>query len=123
MGVQRQATPGLLVTTIAIILLAIATYSVPWFNAIYILKIEVSGGTKSGYFTFGVLGYCAHINGTGCTTPRVGYKFGLSSVYHVLLSVTDDHQIRVSCCKIRLSKSLTYFPGGLPGHSYRILLP
>jgi hypothetical protein len=99
MGIIRPATPGFLVTLIATVLLAVVSFSVPYFHSIFFLKasLAVEGVSVSlvgsrlhvsvmliihfmmqGSVTFGTLGYCLTLpNGTTCSKPSVGYEFGV----------------------------------------------
>lgn len=74
---MRPATPGFLVTLIATVLLAVVSFSVPWFKSVYFLKASLSVEGIDGSITFGVLGYCLELNnGTTCSKAQVGYKLG-----------------------------------------------
>lgn len=76
---MRPATPGFLVTLAATILLAVVSFSVPWFKSVYFLKASLSVEGIDGTITFGVLGYCLELsNGTTCSKATVGYKLGAS---------------------------------------------
>ena len=78
MGLLRPATPGFLVTLAAAVLLAIVSFSVPYFKSIYFLKASLSDQGINGSITFGTLGYCLELaNGTTCTKPKVGYELGM----------------------------------------------
>ena len=86
---MRPATPGFLATLIATILLAIVSFSVPWFKAIYLLKASLSAQGINGSITFGVLGYCLELNnGTTCSKASVGYELGEPSAPITGLSIT-----------------------------------
>lgn len=77
---MRPATPGFIVTLLATILLAIVSFSVPWFKFVYFLKASLSAGGNNGTITFGVLGYCVQLsNGTTCSKPSIGYELGKTS--------------------------------------------
>ncbi|KAL4241701.1 pH-response regulator palI/RIM9 [Abortiporus biennis] len=81
MSIIRPATPGFLVTLTATILLAIVTFSVPYFKSVYFLKASLSVEGISGSVTFGVLGYCLQLpNGTTCSKPSVGYQLDINSL-------------------------------------------
>jgi hypothetical protein len=72
---MRPATPGFIVTVLAAILLAVVSFSVPWFKSIFFLKASLAVEGVSGSITFGVLGYCLELNnGTTCSKPTVGYE-------------------------------------------------
>lgn len=74
---MRPATPGFLITLTATVLLAIVSFSVPWFKSIYFLKASLSVEGINGSMTFGVLGYCLELrNGTTCSKASVGYEVG-----------------------------------------------
>jgi hypothetical protein len=76
---MRPATPGFIVTLIATILLAIVSFSVPWFKSIFFLKASLAVEGISGSVTFGVLGYCVELNnGTACSKASVGYELGMT---------------------------------------------
>jgi hypothetical protein len=82
---MRPATPGFIVTLIATILLALVSFSVPWFKSIYFLKASLSVEGINGSITFGVLGYCLEeSNGTTCSKPSVGYQLGASVQFRSL---------------------------------------
>ena len=77
MGLIRPATPGFLVTLAAAVLLAIVSFSVPYFKSIFFLKASLSNQGINGSVTFGTLGYCVELpNGTTCSKPKVGYELG-----------------------------------------------
>jgi hypothetical protein len=77
MGLIRPATPGFLVTLTATILLAVVSFSVPYFKSIFFLKASLSVQGVDGSVTFGALGYCLTLaNGTSCSKPSIGYEFG-----------------------------------------------
>ncbi|GJE85866.1 Pali-domain-containing protein [Phanerochaete sordida] len=81
MGILRPATPGFLVTLAAAVLLAIVSFSVPYFKAIFFLKASLSDQGINGSITFGTLGYCLELpNGTTCTKPRVGYELDINAL-------------------------------------------
>jgi hypothetical protein len=42
MGIIRPATPGFLVTLIATVLLAVVSFSVPYFHSIFFLKASLA---------------------------------------------------------------------------------
>jgi len=74
---MKPATPGFLITLTATILLAIVSFSVPWFKSVYFLKASLSVENVDGTITFGVLGYCLELNnGTTCSKPSIGYQLG-----------------------------------------------
>lgn len=76
---MKPATPGFIVTLIATILLAIVSFSVPWFKSIFFLKASLAVEGISGSVTFGVLGYCFQLNnGTTCSKASVGYQLGMT---------------------------------------------
>ncbi|KAI9454137.1 pali-domain-containing protein [Lactarius psammicola] len=78
---MKPATPGFLVTLIATILLAVVSFSVPWFKSIYFLKASLAVEGINGSITFGVLGYCLQLsNGTTCSKPSVGYKLDINKL-------------------------------------------
>jgi SUR7/PalI family len=77
---MRPATPGLLVTLLATALLAVVSFSVPWFRSIFFLKASLAVEGIDGSITFGVLGFCLEsINGTTCSKPSVGYELSTTS--------------------------------------------
>ena len=74
---MKPATPGFLVTLTATILLAIVSFSVPWFKSVFFLKASLAVEGINGSITFGVLGYCLELNnGTTCSMASVGYQLG-----------------------------------------------
>jgi SUR7/PalI family len=74
---MRPATPGFIITLLATVLLALVSFSVPWFKFVYFLKASLSVEGISGSITFGVLGYCVQLsNGTTCSKPSIGYELG-----------------------------------------------
>lgn len=86
---MKPATPGFIVTLIATVLLAIVSFSVPWFKSIFLLKASLSVERIDGSITFGVLGYCLELNnGTTCSKASIGYQLGEPSVPFVVLSIT-----------------------------------
>lgn len=85
---MRPATPGFIVTLTATILLAVVSFSVPWFKSIFFLKASLSVEGIDGSITFGVLGYCIELNnGTTCSKASVGYELGTTLLlFHFLPS-------------------------------------
>ena len=77
---MKPATPGFIITLTATILLALVSFSVPWFKFVFFLKASLAVEGISGYITFGVLGYCIHLdNGIvplTCSKASVGYEVG-----------------------------------------------
>jgi len=74
---MKPATPGFIITLIATILLAIVSFSVPWFKSVFFLKASLAVEGINGSVTFGVLGYCYHLNnGTTCSKASIGYQLG-----------------------------------------------
>lgn len=74
---MRPATPGFIITLIATILLAVVSFSVPWFKSVFFLKASLAVEGVNGSITFGVLGYCVQLNnGTTCSKATVGYELG-----------------------------------------------
>ncbi|KZT30920.1 pali-domain-containing protein [Neolentinus lepideus HHB14362 ss-1] len=81
MGILRPATPGFVVTLTATILLAVVSFSVPWFKSVYFLKANLSVENVNGSITFGTLGYCLELsNGTTCSKPSVGYELNVNAL-------------------------------------------
>ncbi|KAF5366943.1 hypothetical protein D9757_010833 [Collybiopsis confluens] len=77
MGIIRPATPGFIATLTATVLLAVVSFCVPYFKAVFFLKASVTGGT----ITFGTLGYCLELaNGTVCSKPSIGYQLDINSL-------------------------------------------
>jgi hypothetical protein len=77
---MKPATPGFIVTLIATILLAIVSFSVPWFKSVFFLKASLAVQGVDGSITFGVLGFCLQLkNGTSCSKPSIGYQLGKTS--------------------------------------------
>ncbi|KAH8990201.1 pali-domain-containing protein [Lactarius hatsudake] len=78
---MKPATPGFLVTLTATILLAVVSFSVPWFKSIYFLKASLAVEGVNGSITFGVLGYCLELsNGTTCSKASVGYQLDINKL-------------------------------------------
>ncbi|KAI0003816.1 SUR7/PalI family-domain-containing protein [Russula compacta] len=87
---MRPATPGFLVTLTATILLAVVSFSVPWFKSIFFLKASLAVEGVSGSITFGVLGYCLELNnGTTCSKPSIGYDLDINQL------VGDNTRIQI----------------------------
>ncbi|TFK56760.1 pali-domain-containing protein [Heliocybe sulcata] len=81
MGIIRPATPGFVVTLTATILLAVVSFSVPWFKSVYFLKANLSVENVNGSITFGTLGYCLELsNGTTCSKPSIGYELNVNQL-------------------------------------------
>ncbi|KII94051.1 hypothetical protein PLICRDRAFT_66343, partial [Plicaturopsis crispa FD-325 SS-3] len=81
MGLIRPATPGFIVTLVATILLAIVSFSVPWFKSVFFLKASLAVEGVSGNITFGTLGYCLQLsNGTTCSPASVGYQLDINKL-------------------------------------------
>ncbi|GAB1522546.1 hypothetical protein RhiTH_005666 [Rhizoctonia solani] len=75
------ATPGFLFTLAATALLAVVSFSVPWFKSVYFLRAAISQSGVSGSVTFGVLGYCLDFNNqVQCSKPSVGWEFDPNSL-------------------------------------------
>ncbi|KAI0308334.1 SUR7/PalI family-domain-containing protein [Multifurca ochricompacta] len=78
---MRPATPGFLVTLTATILLAVVSFSVPWFKSVFFLKASLAVEGIDGTITFGVLGYCLELsNGTTCSKPSIGYQLEIDKL-------------------------------------------
>lgn len=74
----RPATPGFLVTLTATVLLAVVSFNVPLLKSVFFLKASLTVENITGNITLGTLGYCIELsNGTTCTSPSVGYEFGM----------------------------------------------
>ncbi|KAI0053432.1 pali-domain-containing protein [Auriscalpium vulgare] len=81
MGLIRPATPGFIVTLIATGLLAVVSFSVPWFKSVFFLRASLAVEGISGSITFGTLGYCLELsNGTTCSKPSVGYQLNINQL-------------------------------------------
>ncbi|KAJ3489613.1 hypothetical protein NLI96_g2013 [Meripilus lineatus] len=82
MNLLRPATPGFLVTLTATILLAVVTFSVPYFKTVYFLQASLQTEGIDGSITFGTLGYCLHLksNGTTCSKPSIGYELDINKL-------------------------------------------
>ncbi|KAI0066414.1 pali-domain-containing protein [Artomyces pyxidatus] len=90
MGIIRPATPGFLVTLVATGLLAVVSFSVPWFKSIFFLKASLAVEGINGSVTFGTLGYCLELpNGTTCSKPSVGYELNINQL------VGDNTKIQI----------------------------
>lgn len=77
MGILRPATPGFIVTLIATALLAVVSFSVPYFKSVYFLQASLADQGITGNVTFGTLGYCLHFqSNTTCSSPKIGYELG-----------------------------------------------
>lgn len=78
MAIIRPATPGFLVTLLAAVLLAVVTFSVPYFKSVYFLKASLENEGVTGSVIFGTLGFCMQLqNGTTCSKPSIGYSLGV----------------------------------------------
>jgi SUR7/PalI family len=78
MGLIRPATPGFVVTLVATVLLAVVSFSVPYFQSVFFLKASLSFDNEVGFITFGTLGYCIELaGGTTCSKPSIGYEIGI----------------------------------------------
>ncbi|KAJ1301472.1 hypothetical protein OPQ81_008729 [Rhizoctonia solani] len=76
MQLFKPATPGFLFTLAATGLLAVVSFSVPWFKSVYFLRAAITQSGVSGSVTFGVLGYCLDFNNqVSCSKPSVGWEF------------------------------------------------
>lgn len=81
MGLLRPATPGFLITLLATALLAVVSFSVPYFKSVFFLKASLSVEGVDGSITFGTLGYCLELaNGTTCSKPSVGYELNINAL-------------------------------------------
>jgi hypothetical protein len=84
MAIIKPATPGFLTTLVATILLAVVSFSVPYFRSVYFLKASLAAEGQSGDITFGTLGYCVVLNSsTTCSNATVGYSLGRSFMHLV----------------------------------------
>jgi len=82
MGCIRPATPGFVVTLAATALLALVSFSVPWFKSIFFLQASLSFDNEVGVITFGTLGYCIELaGGITCSKPTIGYELGTVHQY------------------------------------------
>jgi hypothetical protein len=69
----REATPGLVISFTATLLLALVTFNVPMIKSLNFLSATYSDGTAA----FGTMGYCITLGGTStCVGPKIGYEFG-----------------------------------------------
>ncbi|CAE6440947.1 unnamed protein product [Rhizoctonia solani] len=76
MQLCTPALPGFLFTLAATALLAVVSFSVPWFKSVYFLRAAITQSGVSGSVTFGVLGYCLDFNNqVQCSNPSVGWEF------------------------------------------------
>lgn len=76
---MKPATPGTVLTAIATVLLALASFNVPLLKQIYYFKASFSSSAYTGTLTLGTLGYCLVKDGvTTCSSPSVGYELGKS---------------------------------------------
>ncbi|KAG9088255.1 hypothetical protein FS749_002322 [Ceratobasidium sp. UAMH 11750] len=72
----RPATPGFLTTLAATAILAVVSFSVPYFKTVYFLRAAISQSGANGSVTFGVLGYCLDFNNQiTCSNATVGWEF------------------------------------------------
>lgn len=77
MPLIKPATPGFLTTLVATVILAVVSFSVPYFHSVYFLKASLAAEGQSGDITFGTLGYCIVLqSGTTCSNATVGYELG-----------------------------------------------
>jgi hypothetical protein len=89
MGILRPATPGFITTLVATILLAVVSFSVPYFKSVYFLEASLAVEGVDGSITFGTLGYCIQIGAnSGCSPPAIGYQLG---ELHIHLRITSSH--------------------------------
>ena len=81
MGVRyRSATPGTLISLIAVALLAVVSFNTPLIKSLYFLSATYESGNYAGTIHLGTLGYCLTFHGqTTCTGPKVGYEFSEST--------------------------------------------
>ncbi|KAH7334514.1 SUR7/PalI family-domain-containing protein [Rhizoctonia solani] len=76
MQLCTPALPGFLFTLAATALLAVVSFSVPWFKSVFFLRAAITQSGVSGSVTFGVLGYCLDFNNqVQCSKPSVGWEF------------------------------------------------
>ena len=81
MAIIKPATPGFITTLVATILLAVVSFSVPYFHSVFFLKASLAAEGQSGDITFGTLGYCLEMNNTTtCSNATVGYELGQSFI-------------------------------------------
>ncbi|KIO08496.1 hypothetical protein M404DRAFT_133783 [Pisolithus tinctorius Marx 270] len=100
MGCMRPATPGFIVTSVAAILLAVVSFSVPLIKSVYFLKASLTVENIDGTITFGTLGYCMTISGsTSCSSASVGYELDINAL------VGDNSSLQIPTVVV---KWLTY---------------
>ncbi|EEB90141.1 hypothetical protein MPER_11692 [Moniliophthora perniciosa FA553] len=88
MSCIRPATPGLVCTLTATILLAIVSFCVPYFQSVYFCKADITQNNVNGSITFGTLGYCLDFAGaTNCSKPSVGYEVDVNSLIDLPLGI------------------------------------
>ena len=79
MAIIKPATPGFLTTLVGTVLLAIVSFSVPYFHSVFFLKASLAAEGQTGEITFGTLGYCVILNSsTTCSNASIGYELGES---------------------------------------------
>lgn len=97
---MRPATPGFIVTSVAAILLAVVSFSVPLIKSVYFLKASLTVENIDGTITFGTLGYCMTISGsTSCSSAGVGYELDINAL------VGDNSSLQIPTVVV---KWLTY---------------
>jgi len=83
---------GVVTVVAATILLGMVAFDVPYFKAIYFLRIDLSGAVASSssvnqttpYIDLGVLGFCTDLQdgrGVQCSAAHVGYSLNEASQY------------------------------------------
>jgi hypothetical protein len=75
MAIIKPTTIGFLATLAAAVLLAMVSFSVPYFHKVFFLKASLAVEGQVVDITFGTLGYCTMLNGkTTCSNATIGYE-------------------------------------------------
>jgi hypothetical protein len=103
---MKEVIPGIALSVIPVVLLAIVSFNTPHLKSLYFLKAEYSGFEA----TFGTLGYCTNggtavtngtaVDGNGCVGPTIGYTFDPDTIFGLQNPIFDIPNV--------ITKYLTY---------------
>lgn len=103
---MKETIPGIALSVIPVVLLAIVSFNTPLLKSLFFLKAEYSGFEA----TFGTLGYCTNggvavtngsaVDADGCVGPTIGYTFDPDAIFALQNPIFDIPNV--------VTKYLTY---------------
>ena len=103
---MKETIPGIVLSVIPVVLLAIVSFNTPLIKSLFFLKAEYSGFEA----TFGTLGYCttggaavtngSAVDANGCVGPTIGYTFDPDTIFALQNPIFDIPNV--------VTKYLTY---------------